>query len=92
MDDFLELVAEEIEFPANEILRDMQNKKRRPARPIHYPLEMCWNFRLGEKFRETGLFRSYTNFITTIAQKQKILKLNHLYPYDIQNDHILTVF
>ena len=44
MDKFLELVAEEIEFSANEILKDMQNKKRRPARPTHYPLEMCWSF------------------------------------------------
>ena len=44
MDKFLELVAEKIEFSANEILKDMQNKKRRPARPTHYPLEMCWSF------------------------------------------------
>ena len=44
MDTFLELVAEEIEFSANEILKDMQNKKRRPARPTHCPLEMCWSF------------------------------------------------
>ena len=44
MDKFLELVAEEIEFSANEILKDMQNKKRRPARPTHYPLEMYWSF------------------------------------------------
>ena len=39
MDKFLELVAEEIEFSANEILKDTQNKKRRPARPTHCPLE-----------------------------------------------------
>ena len=44
MEKFLELVAEEIEFSANEILKDMQNKKRRPARPTHCPLEMCWSF------------------------------------------------
>ena len=44
MDKFLELVAEEIEFSANEILKDMQNKKRRPARPTHYPHEMCRSF------------------------------------------------
>ena len=44
MDTFLELIAEEIEFSANEILKDMQNKKRRPARPTHCPLEMCWSF------------------------------------------------
>ena len=44
MDKFLELVAEEIEFSANEILKDMQNKKRRPARPTHCPLEMYWTF------------------------------------------------
>ena len=39
MDTFLELVAEEIEFSANEILKDTQNKKRRAARPTHCPLE-----------------------------------------------------
>ena len=44
MDKFLELVAEEIEFSANEILKDMPNKKRRPAGPTHFPLEMCWSF------------------------------------------------
>ena len=44
MDKFLELVAEEIKFSANEILRDMQNKKRRPARLSHCPLEMFWSF------------------------------------------------
>ena len=44
MDKFLELVAEEIEFSANEILKDMQNKKRIPARPTHCPVEMCWSF------------------------------------------------
>ena len=41
MDKFLELVPEKIEFSANEILKDMQNKKRRPARLTHCPLEMC---------------------------------------------------
>ena len=44
MDKFLELVAEEIEFSANEILKDMQNKKKGPARPTHCSLEMCWSF------------------------------------------------
>ena len=44
MDKFLELVAEEIKFSANEILKDTQNKKRRPAGPTHCPLEMCWSF------------------------------------------------
>ena len=44
MDKFLELVAEEIKFSANEILRDMQNKKRRPARLSHCSLEMFWSF------------------------------------------------
>ena len=39
MDKFLELVAEEIEFSANEILKDTQNKKRRAARPTNCPLE-----------------------------------------------------
>ena len=79
-DKFLELIAEEIEFSTNEILKDMQNKNRRPARPTHCPLEMYWTFpeyRLRYKFREMrlfrsgGLFQSYTNFITAIAQKQK---------------------
>ena len=40
----LELVVEEIEFSANEILKDMQNKKKGPARPTLCSLEMCWNF------------------------------------------------
>ena len=44
MDKFLELVAVEIEFSVSEILKDMQNKKRRPSRPTHCPLEMCWSF------------------------------------------------
>ena len=44
MEKFLELVAEETEFSANEIFKDMQNKKRRPARPTHYQHEMCWSF------------------------------------------------
>ena len=77
MDKFLELVAEEIEFSANEILKDIQNQKRRPARPLptRNVLELS---RLGNKFCETGLFRSaglfqsYTNFIIVIAQKQKL--------------------
>ena len=43
MDKFLELVAEEIKFSANEILKYMQNKKGRPARPTHCPLRMCWS-------------------------------------------------
>ena len=43
MNKFLELVAKEIEFIANEILKDMQNNKRGPARPT-CPLEMCWSF------------------------------------------------
>ena len=32
-------------------------------------------------FQAAGLFRSYTNFITAIAQRTKIIKLNHLYLY-----------
>ena len=32
-------------------------------------------------FQAVGLFRSYTNFITAIAQRTKIIKLNHLYLY-----------
>ena len=34
MDNFLELVAEEIEFSANGTLKYMENSKRRPARTI----------------------------------------------------------
>ena len=44
MDKFLELVAEEIKFSANEILKEMQNKKRRPARPTHCSLKMYCSF------------------------------------------------
>ena len=44
MGKFLELVAEEIEFSANEILKDMQNKKRGPDRPTHCSLKMYWSF------------------------------------------------
>ena len=40
MDKFLELVAEEIKFSANEILKDIENKKRRPAHPNHCPLKL----------------------------------------------------
>ena len=59
IDRFLELVAEEIEFHANKILKDIQNKKRRrPARPTNCPLEMyvLELSRLGQKLGETGLF------------------------------------
>ena len=35
-----------------------------------------------------GLFRSYTNVITAIAQGTNNIKLNRLYLYDIQTDHI----
>ena len=34
-----------------------------------------------------GLFW-YTNFIPEVAQRTKIIKLSHLYLYDIQTDHI----
>ena len=45
MERVLELVAEKIEFNANEILKDIQNKKRRrPACPTNCPLKMCWSF------------------------------------------------
>ena len=44
MDKFLELVAEDVEFNTDEILKDMQNKKRRPAGPIHCSLKMYWSF------------------------------------------------
>ena len=40
MDKFLELIAEKIKFSGNEILKHMQNQKRRPAHPTHCPLEM----------------------------------------------------
>ena len=35
-------------------------------------------------FRSAELFRTYTNFMTAIAQITKVIKLNHLYLYDIQ--------
>ena len=49
MDKFLELVAEEIEFSADEILKDIQNEKKGPARPTHCSLEMCWSLPDQEK-------------------------------------------
>ena len=39
-------------------------------------------------FGSAELFQSYTNFVTAIAQRAKIIKLNHLYLYDIQTDQI----
>ena len=90
MDKFLELVAEEIKFGANEILKDMQNKKKRPARPIHCPLNVLELSRLGNKIRETRLFRSAGLFQSYIykfydcdCSKTKIIKLNHRYLYMI---------
>ena len=41
---FLEMVAEETKLSPNEILKDMQNIKRRQAHPIHCLLEMYWSF------------------------------------------------
>ena len=41
MNKFLELVAEEIESSANETLKDIQNKKRRPARPSPTACSKC---------------------------------------------------
>ena len=40
------------------------------------------------KYRETGLFRSYTTFSTVIAQVTKIVKLNQVCIYDIPIGHI----
>ena len=37
----LELVAQEIEFSANETLKDMLNKKRRPASPTPTASSKC---------------------------------------------------
>ena len=54
----------------------------------------AWKFLASVKYREmrlfqlAGLFRSYTNFITVIAQRTKIIELNYLYLYEIQTDHI----
>ena len=36
-------------------------------------------------FQSARIFRSYTNFITAIAQKTKVIKLSHLYLYDNTN-------
>ena len=44
--------------------------------------------RLANNFYETRLFRSYANFVIAIARKNIYMKLNHLYPYDLQTDHI----
>ena len=44
MDKFLELVAEEIKFGANEILKDMQNKKKKDQLVPSTAHSMCWNF------------------------------------------------
>ena len=41
---FLEMVAEETKLSPNEILKDMQNIKRRQAHPIHCLLEMYWSY------------------------------------------------
>ena len=41
IDKFLKLVAEEIRFSANETLKDIQNKKRKPARPIPTACSKC---------------------------------------------------
>ena len=79
MDKFLELVAEEIKFSANEILKDIkslkQEKKTSSSQPL--PTQIVLELsRLGNKFCETGLFRSaglfqsYTKCITAIPQKQ----------------------
>ena len=43
-------------------------------------------------FQSAELFQSHTNFINVIAQRTKIIKLNHVYLSDIQTDHIWTVF
>ena len=50
MNRFLDLVAEEIEFNANEILKDMQNKKRKPAlvSPTAYS-KLVGAFQIGRK-------------------------------------------
>ena len=44
MDKFLEMVAVEIEFSADEILKDIENSKRRPARPTDCQHETYWSF------------------------------------------------
>ena len=41
---FLELVAVEIEFSADGILKGIENSKRRPARPTDCPHETYWSF------------------------------------------------
>ena len=49
---------------------------------------ICFKYPNKNENRETRLFQSYTNFITAIAQRTEIIKLNHLYLYDEQTDHI----
>ena len=75
MNKFLELVAEEIESSANETLKDIQNKKRRPARPSPTACSKCIGaFQITKwlpwtgLFRSLGLFQSDTNFISDCRQ------------------------
>ena len=49
----------------------------------------CFKYPIKNENRQSaGLFQSYTNFITAMAQRAKIIKLNHLYLYDEPTDHI----
>ena len=50
MDTFLELVAEEIRFSANEILKDMRNTKRRPACTTHCRSKFIGAFQISKQF------------------------------------------
>ena len=49
---------------------------------------ICFKYPNKNENRETRLFQSNTNFITAIAQRTEIIKLNHLYLYDEQTDQI----
>ena len=73
MDKFLELVAEEIEFNANEILKDMQNKKRIPAHPTHCPVEMCWSFPDQEKSSVKVMIYKVTIFKLSFKSMVRLL-------------------
>ena len=62
MEKFLELVAEETKFSANEILKDTWEKKKRPARPNHCQLtaqnvlELSW---LGNNFQYRKFYKEF---------------------------------
>ena len=49
---------------------------------------VLWGLPWNGAISISGFISIYTNFITAIAERTKIIKLNHLHLYDIQTDHI----